>query len=116
MSFAQRLKATRLQKALSQSELAEKAGVHYTQIGRYENKGAHPAADILSKLSNALDVSADYLMNGSLDEAAQDSISDKELLSQFKRLEALPNDRKKIVKELIEAFLFKTELQQKLSH
>jgi hypothetical protein len=40
----------------------------------------------------------------------------KELLSQFQKVEKLPNDKKMIIKELIEAFLFKSELQQKLAH
>jgi transcriptional regulator with XRE-family HTH domain len=114
MSFAQRLKQARQRKGFSQTELGEKAGVHYTQIGRYE-KGALPAADILAGLANALEVSADFLMSGSLEEVANETITDKELLAQFKRLEGLPNERKRIVKELIEAFLFKSELQQKLA-
>ncbi|MDJ1466933.1 hypothetical protein [Xanthocytophaga flava] len=48
-------------------------------------------------------------MSNTNQESAQEMISDKELLSQFKRLEAIPNEPKKIVKEMIEAFLLKTE-------
>jgi hypothetical protein len=33
----------------------------------------------------------------------------------FQRLEKLPNEKKAVVKELIEAFLLKTDLQQKLA-
>jgi len=42
-------------------------------------------------------------------------ISDKELLDQFRRVEQLPQDRKKLIKEFLDAFLIKTELKQKLS-
>ena len=47
MSFADRLKKARLQKGLSKMELSQLANVHHVQIGRYENKGAHPSADVL---------------------------------------------------------------------
>ena len=116
MSFSERLKKSRTERSLSQGELAKRVGVHYTQIGRYENKGAQPSADILAKLATALGVSVDFLMGGSLDDQAQDSLSDRELLRQFKRLEELPKEQKLIVKELIDAFLLKSELQQKLAH
>ncbi len=115
MSFAGRLKIIRTQKGFSQSELGKRVGIHYTQVGRYENKGAQPTAEVLAKLAEALEVSADYLMNGTTDEQAETTISDKELLRQFKRLERLSEEQKYIVKELIDAFILKMELQQKLA-
>jgi hypothetical protein len=54
-------------------------------------------------------------MDGSVNDKAQSTISDKELLSQFQRVEKLPNEKKAVVKELIDAFLLKTDLQQKLA-
>lgn len=116
MSFSERLKKSRTDRAFSQGELAKRVGVHYTQIGRYENKGAQPSADILAKLASALGVSVDFLMGGSLEDQAQDTLSDRDLLRQFQRLEELPSEQKFIVKELIDAFLLKSELQQKLAH
>lgn len=113
MSFAERLKKARIDKALSQSELGKAVGVHYTQIGRYENKGSQPSADVLSKIADALDTSTDFLMFGSREELAG-GIGDKELVNQFKRITNLPDDKKMIVKELLDAFLFKNEVQQKL--
>jgi len=38
----------------------------------------------------------------------------RQLIALFKRVEELPKDKKKIIKELIDAFLFKTEMQEKL--
>lgn len=115
MSFSERLKRARVNKGLSQSQLGELVNVHYTQIGRYENKGSQPAADVLSKIADALDVSTDFLMYGSQNELA-DGLSDKEFLSQFKRIIQLPTDKKVILKELIDAFLIKNDIQQKLAH
>lgn len=114
MAFAERLKEARIKKGFSQSELAKMVKLHYTQIGRYENKGAQPSADILSKLADALGVSVDFLMYGSQDEMAE-GIGDKELMSQFKRIAQLPKEKKAIVKEFLDAFLLKNDLKEKLA-
>lgn len=114
MSFSDRLKQIRVQKGLSQSELGKIVGVHYTQIGRYEKRGAQPSTDVLSKLADALEVSADFLLHGNTDEAAN-RIGDKELIAQFRRITDLPRDKQLVVKELIDAFLFKNDIQQKLA-
>ena len=52
-------------------------------------------------------------MSGTIDENATQAISDKELLEQFKKVEQLPNQKKLLVKEFLDAFLMKAELQQK---
>jgi hypothetical protein len=41
--------------------------------------------------------------------------SDKELLSHFQRVEKLPGEKKAVVKEIIDAFLLKTDFQKKLA-
>ena len=114
MTFSERLKKARLEKGYSKSDLAKEIGIHYSQIGRYEEKGAQPSAEVLGKLANILEVSTDYLMNGTSDDLAQSSLTDKELLNQFKKIEQLPTDKKKIVKELLDAFLFKYNIKQQL--
>jgi len=113
MSFGKRLKKARQEKGVSQTELGKTVGVHYTQIGRYESKGVTPSGEVLSKIAVALGVSSDFLINGSNDELAEASLTDRELLSQFQRVEELPENKKTIVKELLESFLLRCELQQK---
>jgi transcriptional regulator with XRE-family HTH domain len=112
MGFAQRLKKARVDKGLSQTELGSLVGIHYTQIGRYENKGAQPSADILAKMANVLGVSSDFLTNGSTDELAQNTLSDKELLNQFKAVEQMNEEDKGVIKKLIDAFITKRKIQQ----
>jgi len=112
MTFAERLKKIRQEKELTQTALAEKIGVHYTQIGRYENKGAHPTGDILGKLAYALNVSADYLMNGSTDQNAAEILADRELLAQFREVEKLEDEDKKVIKIFLNAFLVKKQLMK----
>lgn len=116
MEFKVRLKKARTEKNISQSELAKKIGVHVTNISRYERGENKPTSEVLNKLANALGITSDYLMDGSLDDKAQNIMTDKELLSQFQRVEKLPDDKKNIIKEVVEAFLLKVDLQQKLVH
>ena len=116
MKFKDRLKATRVAKGLSQAELALKTSVHVTNISRYERGENKPTTEVLSKMADVLDVTTDYLMSGTIDEKASNAIADKELLTQFKKVEALPSDKKTIFKEVIDALLMRTELQLKFSH
>ncbi len=115
MEFKERLKQARVKKGISQNQLAKDIGIHVTNISRYERGENRPTSDVLTKLANALDVTGDFLMDGSMDDKAQNAISDKELLSQFQKVSQMPNDRKIIVKELIDAFLIKNDLQQKFA-
>lgn len=115
MSFSKRLKIARMEKGFSKSDLANRIGVHYSQIGRYENKGAQPSADVLSKLSNALEVSSDFLMSGSANDFADASLSDKELLNQFKIIERLSEEDRNVVKILLDAFITKKQIQKLVS-
>jgi transcriptional regulator with XRE-family HTH domain len=112
MSFAIRLKKARVDKGLSQTELASLVGIHYTQIGRYENKGSQPSADVLAKLANALEISSDFLMNGTSDDLAGNTLTDKELLNQFKIIEKLPEKDRSVVKVFLDAFITKGKLKQ----
>ena len=64
-------------------------------------------------MASALDTSSDFLMTGSTKEQASNTLEDKDLLKQFRKVEQLPSDKKYIVKELLDAFLLKCDIQQK---
>ncbi|PVD53790.1 hypothetical protein DC498_04580 [Terrimonas sp.] len=76
---------------------------------------AIPAADILNRIAKALDVTVDYLLNGTLQDKSADAINDEELLSQFRKIEQLPAEKKKLVKEFLDAFIFRSDLQKQLA-
>jgi transcriptional regulator with XRE-family HTH domain len=109
--FAQRLKELRKQREFSQTELGKRASLHYTHIGRYEKGAAFPSGETLQRLAEALGVSADYLLEGSMNTVAQARFQDKELLKQFQEVEGLPNEDKEVVKKLLEAFLIRRQIQ-----
>jgi transcriptional regulator with XRE-family HTH domain len=112
MNFANRLQKARLDKGFSKGELGNLIGIHYSQIGRYENKGALPSSDILNKMANILEVSSDFLMNGTKENFADNSLTDKELLNQFKKVELFSDSDKNVIKTLLDAFITKKQIQQ----
>ncbi len=54
MGFAEKLRANRLARCLTQKELAEAADVHHVEISRLENGRNNPTTTTLKKLSKAL--------------------------------------------------------------
>tara|TARA_R110001592_G_scaffold178589_1_gene419714 strand:+ start:848 stop:1201 length:354 start_codon:yes stop_codon:yes gene_type:complete len=96
---------------LNQSQLAEKIGVSLTQLQRYENKGVQPPADILKKLADTFNTSIDFLVYGDSEQKAQQSIKDNDLLSQFKAVEELDGKDKSTIKDIIDAFIKRSKLQ-----
>ena len=109
--FPQRLRDLRKQNNLSQTELGQRAGLHYTHIGRFERGASRPSGDTLMRLADALGVSSDYLLDGATDEAAKAKFQDRELLKQFQEVEQLPDAEKNVVKVLLDAFLTKQHLK-----
>lgn len=59
-----RLKAARLQLAMSRADLAQAAGVSATAVYMWEEKGVRPQESTLVRVSRALDVSPRYLLRG----------------------------------------------------
>lgn len=109
--FAQRLRELRKEKQLSQGDLGGQVGIHYTHIGRYEKGVSLPNSDALNRLADALGVTGDYLLNGSTDSVARARLEDRELLQQFQEVETLPDEDKRVVKVLLDAFLTKRKLR-----
>ena len=114
--LATRLLEARKLKGLSQQQVADMANVHFTNVGKYERAEAIPSADILNRIAKALEVSPDYLLNGTIQDKAKNSIKDNELLLQFEKIEKLPDNKKNLVKEFLDAFILKANLQQQLLH
>jgi transcriptional regulator with XRE-family HTH domain len=57
-----RLKTLRIRRALTQQELAEKAGISKTALNRIELNKAEPHMSTLRKLANTLDVDPTELL------------------------------------------------------
>lgn len=77
-SLGSRVKKLRKQKNLTQIELGKLSGIHYTNIGRIENKGAIPQADVLYLIAKSLDTTVSWLLTGKTDNANPETIKELE--------------------------------------
>lgn len=114
-AIGDRIKELRKEQGLTQTALAEKVGLTYVQIGRYEKRGATPSAEVLGKLADALDTTSDYLMNGNTDNFSAQQLQDKKLIGLFKKVEGLNKEDKDMVISFVDAFVLKAKLQQQLA-
>lgn len=60
--FSEKIKQLRIERGLSQYEVARKLGLARTAIGNYEQGIREPSLNVLKKLCDFFDVSADYLL------------------------------------------------------
>jgi transcriptional regulator with XRE-family HTH domain len=107
-----RIKALRKSQNLTQAELAEKVGLTYVQIGRYEVRGAKPSSDVLGKLAEVLNTTTDYLMNGETTISNARKVKDKTILGLLQKIETLNDKDKEMIITFLDAFLVKKQIQQ----
>jgi len=111
-TLGDRIQAFRKQKGLSQSQLADKLGISYAQLSRYEIKDIQPPADVLSKLADIFGTSIDYLVNGDNEQKAKTTIQNAELLNEFKEIDKLPDSEKSVLLKVIRAYRRDFKAQQ----
>ena len=101
LTFPERLIKLRKMNGYSQRELARKSGLHHGQYGRYERGDSKPYADTLTKLADALNVSADYLLEGEEEDAVIANFEDRDLLKLFQEIERFSSQEKEHVKFIL---------------
>ena len=103
--IGEKIRTTRLEKGMSQEELAELARLHRVSVAKYETNRVEPGADALSRIADVLEVSADYL----LDKTGDSSIPAERSAAQLqKRIMADP-----ALKELLSVGVLATVAEKK---
>jgi len=100
---------------MSQDELAKRTNSHAVQFSRYERGLSAPSIEVVQKISEVLDISIDELVFGDKDQKIEQAVKDRELVSLFQKVELLNEKQKETVKELLNAFIFQKDIQQKLA-
>lgn len=62
MIIAKRIKEMRIEKKLTQKQLAEQVGCSPSMVTRWEKEECEPTASAIVKLSEALNCTTDYLL------------------------------------------------------
>jgi len=95
-----RIREVRKSKGLTQEQLAEKADLSVTFLGEIERNKKLPGLYIFANIVNALETSADYILRDILPSGK--SFVDDETI---KRLDKLSPKHRKIVNDLLDAYL-----------
>lgn len=107
MDFPQRLVQHRKARQLTQQGLADLAGIHITQVQRYEKGEAQPTLEMIRKLSKALTVSADRLVFDDDERGPDDS-----LRLQFEALQQFDEDERATAQAVLEGLILKHQARQ----
>ncbi len=108
--LSEKLKQARKQKGITQGQLSQKIGADIQRISKYERGILIPTTEIMIKLSNALDVSLDYLLKNDKNRVTG-KVKDAELIDQFVQVDALPDQDRHMLKALLDAFIKKHQFE-----
>ncbi len=75
MKLGEKIKLLRTEKALTQPELADKAGIEQSYLSKLENDKAVPSFDIINRISMALELSGMDLIDGLSPSYVEDHLS-----------------------------------------
>jgi len=104
-TLGDRIRRFRKAKGLTQTELGEIAGISQRLMTYYETQGGTPSADLLSRLAEALDVSADVLLGRERAGDPRESLPPEtlRLWRRLRRIEEIPLQDQKTVLKMIDA-------------
>jgi transcriptional regulator with XRE-family HTH domain len=97
----------RKDKGWSQTDLARESSISREILGKYERGEAIPSIDFAKRIADALGVSLDYLVG-----EGQNASFDKKNVQRLQAIEQLPEDEKKTVFALMDAFIRDTRAKQ----
>ncbi len=112
-SFGERLRKLRKAKGFTQAELGRVVESSHRMIAYYEVQGGNPPGNVISKLADALGVSADQLLGLSDTKSKKgDAPASVRLMRKLRLVEKLPEKERKQVIALIEALVENQQLKK----
>jgi transcriptional regulator with XRE-family HTH domain len=100
VKFGDKMMQSRKEKGLTREELAEKIGTSGPIVGRYERGDMMPSVDIATKISEALEVSLDFLVGKS-----SLLVKDKNVLDRLEDIAKLPSVKQTELFNVMDAYL-----------
>lgn len=108
LAFGRHLQQLRKRRGLSQTELAERLGIHQSLISQYERGYLRLHGGLIVRLAAALDVTPDALLTArELEAARHEPKIDRRFLRRLQKIDKLSAHDKKLLLGTIDAFLAK---------
>lgn len=108
--FGVRLTQFRERARLSITQLANRSGIDYMQISRYERGQTLPSLDTAIRIARVLNVSLDELVTGS-EPPEPPAFANARLFERMRELDALPPERQEIALRLLDTVITGHELE-----
>ena len=100
MSFPERLSILRKELGFTQQQMADKIGMHVSQLKRYESGTSQPTIDVFRRIALALNVSADMLLFEPDERGPEDRLK-----LQFEAVSKLDDKEREAVETMITGVL-----------
>lgn len=110
-AFAERLKALREERKLTQARLAELIGVNPRAYNRWERGNFVPQLDTLIKIADALNVSLDEL-TGRVQVAQEPTVHNPKLHALLKDVDRLPDEDQQALVILMDSLVKRSKIDQ----
>jgi len=110
MKIQDKIKKLRKNKGLGQKQLAEIVGINTTHLSRLETGRYLPSIEVLKKLADALQVSTDYLLSDTDEDAKEITIQDQSFVDKIRLIDSLDEKEKETVINVIDAMLTKKKM------
>lgn len=107
MSFPKRFIQLRKEHKLTQQEMADRVGMHITQVKRYEAGQAQPSIEILKKIATAFHVTADWLI---FEEGERDLPNGLQM--KFEAVSQMSEEDQRTIQSLIDGMILKHTASQ----
>lgn len=114
MSLGKRIAKLRRAREWTQSQFADKVGVHNRHISRWETDKNRPSLSMLERIAKTFEVSVDELTEIDSRRSAGEILHDDRLLTQFELVQALPEEDQSAITRVIDAFLTKRKMEEAL--
>ena len=100
MSFPERLSSLRKELGFTQQQMADKIGMHVSQMKRYESGASQPTIEVFRRIALALNVSVDMLLF-----EPNERGPDERLKLQFEAVSKLDEKEREAVETMIAGVL-----------
>ncbi len=114
MSLGEKIARLRKTQGWTQSQFAEKVGVHNRHISRWETNKNRPSLAMLEKIAAVFEVSVDELTDAEGRKSAESVLHNNRLLKQFELVQALPQEEQNVITRVIDAFVTKRRMEEVL--
>lgn len=114
MELGEKIKTLRKRQGLSQEELSERVEINATHLSRLETGKYQPSIDVLKRLADALEVSADYLLSPEDEEPAEVHIANRPLAERIRLIDSLDEADQQALVQVIDSMLTKHRMRELL--